>query len=171
MLRKILPIFLFTAFALSSCSDSKKEDITPESIIGTWSVQGIDINVNGTLVPVTEASLSDAEFNMYTYTLNEDGTFAIFDGTDTYSGTYEYSSADNTINMTDEDYTSHYTVNLTGNSMELETRKIDLNADYENDPEADEIYFAAIFLLWDQDVPAVDNETATELSYIMKLTK
>lgn len=171
MLRKLLPVFLITAFALSSCSDAEKDEVTPESITGTWAIEGIDFNIDGTKYPVTDESMSDSEFEMYTYTLNEDGTYAIFDGEETINGTYEYSAENKTLNLVDEDYTTHLTVNLSGNSMELETRKIDLDADYDNDPEADNISIAAIFLLWDQEISELENETAKEVSYILKLTK
>lgn len=128
--------FTFKTFALLiligllTASCSKKEDVKPVDIVGTWEITSKDGTQKKmgetTTKPLTKDELDNFNFfEIKSYTFKDGGKFSMLDAyEDTYNGIYTLSN--NKLVLTLDDYSTDkfdvsYDVQLTGASLKLTT--------------------------------------------------
>lgn len=167
MLKKLTLLLGLACFIAVSCT--KKEDVSPASIIGKWTLSAIDIKLDKIAVPVTSKAIAETLLKSSTYDFTADGkfTFTYSDG-DKFSGTYKMLNSNKSIEITDEFGDKYnYNVLINGSKLELSSKEVELtkfsNFDLNDESEDGTIIFEIFILSQDQEAKfekiVTDNKT------------
>lgn len=173
MFKKITIAFLALPLIFTSCS--KDDSVTPDSFVGTYDFQKVELNVDGNKIELpTDLSTKELVFK-------EDGTFTTPDDLDFFEGTYTYDASAKTITFKDTydgvEYTDVLSVESKDGVITLKTKgsAFDDDFDFEKATIAEELIFFSLFTL-DEESAAVkafsekigDNPKAFSLEFTIK---
>ncbi|MCP9769610.1 hypothetical protein EGI22_17035 [Lacihabitans sp. LS3-19] len=159
MFKKISIAFLALPLIFTSCS--KDDSVNPDSFVGTYEFQKVELNVDGNKIELpADLSTKDLVFN-------EDGSFSTPDDLDFFAGAYTYDGAAKTITFKDTydgvEYTDVLNVESSNGVFTLKTKSstFDDNFDFENATIAEELIFFSLF--------ALDEESAAVKAFSEKI--
>jgi hypothetical protein len=152
MYKKITIAFLALPFIFTSCSDD--DSVTPDSFVGTYEFQKVELNVDGNKLEIpTKLSTKDLVFK-------NDGTFTTPDDLAFFEGTYTYDDAAKTITFEDTfdgvTYKDDVKVESNNGVLTLKTKSSTFDEDFDLDKStiAEELIFVSLFSL-DEESAAV----------------